>query len=306
MLLPLPVRVEALEPAPPPLGADLHGDASAAQLIRFAIQRSVTRFGEHEVGLRLGDSRAVHQARVGIRRLRSDLHTLRPLIVDALATGVDDDLRWLAGHLGTVRDADIAVTRVRMLAPAIGVSGLRPLVNALRRRRKEVEADLRAAVGDPRYDHLVVAIDGLAGRMRLAPSAAGPALEVLPALVADRWRKLRKAVRAVAPEPADADLHHIRILAKRTRYAAELLEPISDQARQFAALAADLQGLLGLHQDAVTVRTMVMAVGPSLTAGAAFAAGEAAAMEASTAEAMRAAWPGAWSNLKRKQLRSWL
>ena len=60
---------------------------------------------------------------------------------------------------------------------------------------------------------------------------SGPAAEravtadVVPGLVARPWRKLRKAVKALPADPTDPELHRIRILAKRARYAAEAAPP---------------------------------------------------------------------------------
>jgi inorganic triphosphatase YgiF len=63
------------EVGPPELQVgDLDHDASVEQLLRYDLAASALRLFRHEPGVRLGeDPEAVHQARVGIRRLRSTL-----------------------------------------------------------------------------------------------------------------------------------------------------------------------------------------------------------------------------------------
>ena len=58
--------------------------------------------------VRLGDDpEGVHQARVATRRLRSDLKTLRPVLDRAWSEPLREELRWIGGLLGRVRDADV-------------------------------------------------------------------------------------------------------------------------------------------------------------------------------------------------------
>ena len=71
-------------------------------------------------------------------------------------------------------------------------------------------------------------------------------------LVATPWKKLRDAVQDLDDDPPDEDLHAVRIRAKRARYAAEAVAPaIGKAAKRFASAVADVQEVLGNHQDAV-------------------------------------------------------
>ena len=76
------------------------------------------------------------------------------------------------------------------------------------------------------------------------------------------------------------------------------------RAEAFAEAAADLQDVLGEHQDAVVARAWLRQAAAS---GAdAFVAGELSAIEAQAGAAARAAWPKAWKTLSRKRLRFWV
>lgn len=76
------------------------------------------------------------------------------------------------------------------------------------------------------------------------PRAAGGSL----AEIVKPFRKLRKAVAAAGPDPADEVLHELRIRGKKLRYAAELAggKPV----RRLVKATKRLQDVLGEHQDA--------------------------------------------------------
>jgi CHAD domain-containing protein len=105
-------------------------------------------------------------------------------------------------------------------------------------------------------------------------------------------------------EASDPELHRIRILAKRARYAAEAAEPVGGKrAAAFARLATRLQDVLGEHQDSINAQTWLRAAAEPPQA---FVAGELCAMERATAVEARKAWPDAWAALDRRRLRTWM
>jgi CHAD domain-containing protein len=113
-------------------------------------------------------------------------------------------------------------------------------------------------------------------------------------------------VKALPTDPPDADLHQIRILAKRARYAAEAAGPLAGKkASAFAGALAGLQTVLGDHQDAVVAEAWLRTAtaGPD---GVSLAAGELIAMQRAEAAASRKRWPKAWDRASEKKLRSWL
>ena len=78
------------------------------------------RLLRHDPGVRLGiDIEDVHQARVATRRLRSDLRTFQPLLDEAWADALRDELRWLGAELGRVRDAEVLRDRLRAAATTL-------------------------------------------------------------------------------------------------------------------------------------------------------------------------------------------
>ena len=75
---------------------------------RLLAHDPVVRLDAGEVG--------VHQARVSIRRLRSDLKTFAPLVDAAWADALRTDLKVVADALGRVRDADVLGVRLEKAA----------------------------------------------------------------------------------------------------------------------------------------------------------------------------------------------
>jgi CHAD domain-containing protein len=119
------------------------------------------------------------------------------------------------------------------------------------------------------------------------------------------WRRLAQTASSLGRQPSDAELHAVRIRTKRARYAAEALAPVAGKAaRRFADRAAELQDVLGEHQDAVVAEAWLRrSIGRGRRAS--FVAGELVAAERAAAEAAAAAWPAAWDTLDRKRIRFW-
>lgn len=310
---PTPKLARALgEPArmtPEVVVPELPQPVVAGDVVRRAIAGSVLRLLSHDPGVRLGDDpEDVHQARVATRRLRSDLRTFGPLLDPAWADALREELRWLAGELGAVRDAEVLLERIRA-----GVAGLPGADRPAGRRLAAVfEADvasartrLMGALRDPRYVALIERLVDAARRPRLSPRAAEPAEDVLPGLVAGPWSKLRRDARRLREEAADEELHALRIRAKRCRYAAEAAAPaLGAGVAAFAKAVAGLQEVLGTHHDAIVTSDRLRE--RAARGAQAFAAGQLWCREREAAEEARAAWPAAWRAASRKKLRAWM
>jgi len=292
---------------------------SAAEAVRAALADGLTRLLANEAGVRAGDVEAVHQMRVAVRRLRSDLRTLRPLLQAGWANDLSAALRPLAASLGAVRDLDVLVARFETGGADLA-GDLAPLIADLRGLCEVARTALIESLGSPAHAALVARVVAAAREPQLGPLASGDAGDVLPPLVTAAWRRLARTAdplaRALAHDvvdPADTELHRARILAKRARYASEATSQFLGRRRgraatRFARRLADVQGLLGEHQDATG---MIRELRDGVTnrpsdARMAFAAGRLFEREAAAADQARRAFPGMWSELRRPRLRRWL
>ena len=309
---PTPKHLRALGPraaGPPEVSTtELGSNALTSDIIRNAIAGSVAILMRHDPGVRLGDDpEDVHRARVATRRLRSQLRSFREVLQSEWADPLREELRWLADQLGAVRDRQVMAARVRSRLTEVPAPD-RPIVGELARQLSaeshEVRARLVLDMRSDRYINLLEKLIEAAKTPALLPEAAQPGAQVVPKLVRRDSKKLRSAVRALPDEPADADLHRVRILAKRARYAAEAARPVGGQkSAAFAKAAADLQGVLGDHQDSVNAQAWLREAG---TGRVAFTAGELAAIEQIYARQIRTEWTRKWKLLDRKRLRRWM
>ena len=311
----VPKFVRALLPrsAEPPevVVAEAGPDGTVLDVIRAAIAASAERMLRHDAGVRLGeDPEAVHQARVATRRMRSDLRTFRSLLDPAWNEELRAELGWLGAELGKVRDLDVLDERLRArvkLLPDDDAEVAPRLLERVRTERDAARAELTSAMREPRYLALLDRVVAAAAEPAVLPEVASePAIDLLGHLMEAPWGHLQRATEPLDAGSADTELHQARIRAKRVRYAAEALTPVFGKpARRFAARAADLQTLLGEHQDAVLAVAWLRAQVGGTASRTAFAAGELAGIERQAQAAARSAWPRSWRRLRAKKLRFW-
>ncbi len=317
------VSLEVLE-LPAPLVAE--PSDPAAHHVRAALDIRLRTLLRHDPGTRTGaDIEDLHQMRVSVRRMRATLKAARRLLDATWADGLRAELGWLGRALGPVRDLDVMLLRLRGEAatlPGGEQSAAQVLVTALQAEHVQARAAMLAALNAPRYTALV---ERLADAVRLplpTPSATQTQPELID-LVRAEARRLRKAVDRAGDEPPDEVLHALRIDGKRMRYTGELVEPAlargsqSKAVRRLLAATAELQEVLGDHQDACVaehrIRGLLDELGGHgdelggrdgdggdlvLASSVAFVAGRLVERERMRAEAKRRGWRAAWEQAR--------
>jgi CHAD domain-containing protein len=209
-----------------------------------------------------------------------------------------------------VRDADVLLERLSdHLAglPAGDQKDGRQLLAGLNEQRDQARRRLLGAMGTEKYVELLEDLVAAAAAPALLPGADRRAAEVMPPLVRKPWKKLRKEVRNAGDDPPDEELHKIRIRAKRARYAAEAVEPaFGTPAADFADAVADLQSVLGDHQDAVVGEAWLREAAGASRRDAALVTGMLIAAERAAAATTRDRWRKVWKAADRRKLRAWL
>ncbi len=302
----------AHEPAREVEVRELPPDATAGDVVKRALAASVTRLVAHDPIMRLDtDPEGVHQARVATRRLRSDLRTFRSL-VDAEATArLRQELRWIAGVLGRVRDGDVLLERMQRRVRELSeehARGAAEVLSTLERDRDVAHAELLTTLRERRYLDLLDRLVAEANAPSLLDEALRPGRLVVSGAVQRPWRSLERAARRLGRKPSDAELHDLRIRTKRVRYAAEAAAPLfGDEAAAFAKVAAALQTVLGDLNDAVVARAWLRdwAKGERTAEGIA-AAKALARLERAAARRERARWRGRWERLAAPELGQWM
>jgi triphosphatase len=200
------------------------------------------------------DPEAVHQMRVALRRLRAAISIFKDMVSDARSESVKDELRWITGVLGAVRDLDIHITTVlepaRKNAPdneAIRCA----IVDAEARRESAYDA-AQAALCSRRYGAAILAAASWAesGPWRETDETAGMRERSVRSFAKSeldrRWRRVRKRARNVE-ELEPEDRHQVRIAMKKLRYAGEFFESLFPGKKARKRRKAVLKTLSGLQ-----------------------------------------------------------
>ena len=273
------------------------------QVVGRALAMSVAQLMRHDVVMRLdADPEGVHQARVASRRLRSDLRTFRAALEPEWAEPLREELRWLGTVLGEARDADVLLARLQgrtEMIPPTEAPGVAQVMEALQQRRKEAHTALIASISSERYVALLDRLVDAARRPIVLPAEDVPLRAIADDLLERPWLHLRRAVTEAGKRPGDAELHTVRIRARRVRYAADAVAPVVGKpARRYAEAAAELQTTLGEQHDAVVAGSWLRTWAAVRRSGdAAFAAGMLAGIERAAADDARRRWRKTWKGV---------
>ena len=292
-------------------------DRSAASVVQAHLAEQVEELLGRDPHARRDLPDAVHKMRVATRRLRSALVTFRPLLDSAVTDPLRDELRWLGGVLGEVRDAE--VMRGRLLdmlgtePPELVLGKVRDQLDLeLQDRHRDARARLLAEFDGQRYLQLLDDLDELVTAPPFRKAARRAAEPALTHAMRRSWRRLDRVMHeaaALPPGPEQQELlHEVRKDAKRARYAAESLGPAFGRpARRFAAQMEDLQESLGDVQDGVATRQVLFELGQRshLAGRNGFTLGRLHALEQARAEATGGRWDEAQAVASRPKLRRW-
>jgi CHAD domain-containing protein len=178
------------------------------------------------------DPEGVHDMRVISRRLRSAMSDFKPYL--RKETLPRQKLSTIAKKLGAVRDEDVALValeELRSQASGLAAEGIEILAEEHRRQRKDARAALKVAIKPSAVsefrkefqnrlrDMTVVAPDKLNAKQA---DGAGVFRCVGLAVINDRLKELCDSSRHIYFPFENKEIHELRILAKRLRYAIEL------------------------------------------------------------------------------------
>jgi inorganic triphosphatase YgiF len=190
-----------------------------------------------------GDAEALHQTRVGLRRLRACMSLFSDLIDGRDTTRIKQGLRWVGQLLGCARDIDV------LLEEDIHPELRHPLEVERQRGHEGVVSALRSA----RFSRLT--LDTLAwlecGAWTKAKTTSAAVLREKPVgehaaeELDRRYAKLVKSSRNLAGLSED-ERHRVRIRAKKLRYGVEFFAAMfkgDKNARRSHALLSTLKEL---------------------------------------------------------------
>jgi CHAD domain-containing protein len=209
------------------------------------------------------------------------------------------ELQWLGRALGKVRDADVLLDALAAKASALpeehrpAATQLQSRLEAARRRDRD---ELVETLDSDRYAELLDRLVAAADQPRFRDGAAAqPAGAIARRLVAKPRQRFERQARGLDRRAPDAALHEARKRAKQVRYASEAVAPLlGKRARVSAERFAEVQQILGEHQDAVVAGAWLFAAARDADdRDEAFVAGELAGRFLDAKQAARAKWPRA-------------
>ena len=255
----------------------------AFQVIARACLAQVT--ANAEVLRRIRRPEALHQLRIGLRRLRTATSIFKSML-EHDGEPIELELKWLAGELDPARDIEVfAMTTFRLAAKGQEKTGLPELGRHLQKAKRQAYDRALAALASRRYATLALhtaawietgawtrAHDPALAHLRSVPVAEHRilALDHLRHAVSKRGRKLERL------DPTAR--HKLRIRAKRLRYAVEFFSSLSPHPKREARYLASLkvmQDQLGELNDIAVARERLLSDAAVNDPGVAFAAGRA-------------------------------
>lgn len=308
----IPVHIRALGP-PAQRPSDVHleataGRSTAAGVLRAALAGSVESLLANDPGARLGrDPDHLRKMRVAVRRLRSHLHSFRPLLDREWTARIAGELQWLADELGAVRDLEVVGTRLRERAEEVAEPD-RPTARRLADGPFAAAAAGRGRLGQVLDSERYAALLDLLVEAVAQPSLRGPgvdgAAEAVSELAGVPWRRLRRAVDGLGRAPSVEELHAVRIRAKDARYAGEATALAGIEVSPYVSALARVQAVLGEHRDSATAQEWLRSHAGSGRRG--FVAGQLYQLEVAAAARALEAFPRAWKTARRGSLRKWM
>lgn len=197
----------------------------------------------------------VHDARVAARRLRALLATYRPLFDRRRAERLRRGLRDFARGLSGPREADVRrdlLVAVAERVPGLAAADTRCLRSALRRDCAESRRAMRELLGKEDWAE---SAGILSDPRTLAALRLRSAVELpeLMELVDQPWREAGNRLAAGPGSPAE--LHRLRLILKRCRYALESVSSLQPgRAERVVDRLRSVQDSLGEYLDAVAAR----------------------------------------------------
>jgi CHAD domain-containing protein len=263
--------------APVPAHLQIRPEDPLALAARKVVGQQVLKMSANVTGtLEDLDPEYLHDLRVATRRLRSALRLFDGILGARRCDSLRNELAWIGGLLGNVRDLDVFSLNLEGQAQRLGESGeiAALLMTELGGRRVPAREALVAALASRRFRSLMRRLESCASSAlprRPRGDQAAPVSEAAPALIRRAQKRVLRLGRTLGQDSPAADLHRLRILCKRLRYACEFFreafaDPASgaDPLKEYIESMVQFQDCLGAHQDAVVAMARIRDLGQDL------------------------------------------
>ena len=241
----------------------LNPDMTAAEAFQTIAGACIRQFRLNEMVLgETDDPSALHQARVGLRRLRSALSLFRPMLAGDRFEHLRGELRWVAATLGEARNIDVLVAR----------SSDAGVLAQLHQGRAHAYAEVGEALASSRLRHMML---DLAEWLSLGEWLTNPdgaalrdqgVLEIAATTLDKHRRRVKRRGKGLVVMDNE-QRHQLRIETKKLRYAAEFFAPLYTRKKElrrtklFRHAVDALQEQLGELNDIATIPSVLERLG---------------------------------------------
>lgn len=240
---------------------EIKPEMTTAEAFRAIARSCLRQIIVNEPAMIAGDAEALHQMRVGLRRLRAAISIFADAVENGGADKIEGEMKWITQELGPARDLDVFAADV--LKPLQKAKSKDPAVNAaLRDFEERRKAAYARAIDSLRSERHRKALLDLAewievGAWAFGEAARGPIVERARTELARLYKGIKKRggdLRHISARRR----HRLRIRAKRLRYATEFFAKTFPGERNIRrrddllSALKDLQDALGGLNDLET------------------------------------------------------
>jgi triphosphatase len=254
-------------------------NAKAFQIIANGCLHQVL---ENLPGISRGDSESVHQARVGLRRLRTIIAIFDEMVADKRRDIIKRELKWAARGLSPARDLDVLIGDIdKRYDRGNKASDLQEQEKVLGRRREAVYRETSQVIGSRRFRTLLLDVAGWieTGDWLAMPSKTMRKLrnQRVRRFASEEISQRRKKILKLGKHLdglGPVRRHKLRIAGKKLRYATEFfadLFPGKAEAKRLHNMInslKDLQDALGTLNDIEGRKALTRKVNRSAEGGA--------------------------------------
>ena len=201
------------------------------------------------------DPEYLHDMRVATRRLRSALRFIKNYFDEYFCEYVRNELAWLAGYLGRVRDMDVFIETLEGVRMSLNLpeGPCTTVIALLKKRHYSDRRLLNSAIKSKRTIGLMERLfDFDANAFYTNKDRELTLSDTAARIIRRELVRSRKMMKNAEEARTDERLHMLRIALKRLRYACEFFSPLYDERmRKAVRIAVKFQDCLGEHQDAI-------------------------------------------------------
>ncbi len=247
--------LDSYEPKPiksrrPPVVADTPSAVAFQMIARETLSQLVQN---EELWRSSKDPEALHQMRVGLRRLRTAMAFFKPVLSGRRVRKINAELRWVGKKLNRARDLDVLLERLRS-AHAEHPLGLN--ASDVAQSRAAAYMKLAQKLEKPRFKRAIlntaIWIETGAWLEAASKKARKPVVRIATKALARRWKRICEDVNDI-PELSTAKRHALRVRVKALRYGGDFFADVfkGHTGRKKALMKSleHLQDVLGEMND---------------------------------------------------------